>query len=106
MDVMINSGGYMVPQEDWEALCNYAASTDSRVTQLETRNSIFAYKPDVDTLVGQCHAIRKQLDLIYKALGVEPYDSYGELRPDEEILADLAVALMRINISIDDVLGE
>ena len=106
MDAIINSGAYMVSQEDWHTLYNYAASTDSRVNQLETRSSIFACKPDVDTLVGQCHTIRKQLDLIYKSLGVEPYDSYGELRPDEEILADLAVALMRINISIDDIFGE
>lgn len=106
MDAMIRPEEYRVSREDWEALCSYATHTDSRVNQLETRSSIFAYKPDVDTLVGQCYEIRKQLDLIYKSLGVAPYDSYGNLRPDEEILADLAVAFMKINISIDDVLGE
>lgn len=95
-----------ISRDDWDYLWGQTSAIDSRVSWLEEYEGYTARKADIDTVVEQCYKIKKQLDLIYKSLGVEPYDSYGNLRLDEEILADLAVAFMKINISIDDILGE
>lgn len=86
-----------ISRDDWDYLWGQTSTIDSRVSYLNA---------DVDTVATQYYKLKKLLELIYESLGVAPYDSYGNLRPDEDILADLAVALMKINISIDDVLGE
>lgn len=93
-------------RDDWDYLWEHTLSTDRRVSRLEEYEDYTASKADVDAVTIQSYKLKKLLELIYESLGVAPYDSYGNLRPDEEILADLAVAFMKINISIDDILGE
>lgn len=95
-----------ISRDDWDYLCERASAIDRRVIWLEEHEACTASKADVDTVAIQHYKLKKLLELIYESLGVAPYDSYGNLRPDEDILADLAVAFMKINISIDDVLGE
>lgn len=95
-----------ISRYDWDCLCERASAIDRRVIWLEEHEDCTASKADVDTVAIQHYKLKKLLELIYESLGVAPYDSYGNLRPDEDILADLAVAFMKINISIDDVLGE
>lgn len=47
----------------------------------------------------------KLINLLYQSIGVNPYDQYGNLRPDEDILSDLVAANLKIDISIDDIIG-
>jgi hypothetical protein len=93
-------------RDDWDYLWEHTLATDRRVSRLEEYEDCTASKADVDAVTIQSYKLKKLLELICESLGVAPYDSYGNLRPDEDILADLAVAFMKINISIDDILGE
>jgi hypothetical protein len=95
-----------ISRGDWDYLWGQTSAIDRRVSWLEEYEDCTARKADIDAFAIQHYKLKKLLELIYESLGVAPYDSYGNLRPDEEILADLAVAFMKINISIDDVLGE
>lgn len=104
----VNSTSYNldISRDDLDRLYDYAINTESRVSWLEEYKDNMASKAYVDAIDIKYYKLEKLLELIYESLGVAPYDSYGNLRPDEEILADLAVALIKTNISIDDILGE
>lgn len=65
--------------------------------------SLFATASDcIDNTTSE---VEKLIKLLYQSMGVNPYDEYGNLRPDEDILSDLVAANLKINISIDDIIG-
>lgn len=105
----VNTSNFRITEEDWNYLYNNlynnATSAGNRISQLESNQDCFADKAEVYTIAAQCREIKKLLKLMYKSLGVEPYDKYGKLRPEEDILADLVVANAKINLTIDDMLG-
>lgn len=58
-----------------------------------------------DCIDNTTSEVEKLIKLLYQSIGVNPYDEYGNLRPDEDILSDLIAANLKINISIDDIIG-
>lgn len=74
------------------ALSDYADSTSSGMT-------LSGY---IDNATRE---VEKLINLLYQSIGVNPYDEYGNLRPDEDILSDLVAANLKIDISIDDIIG-
>lgn len=58
-----------------------------------------------DCLDNATREVEKLIKLLYQSIGVNPYDEYGNLRPDEDILSDLIAANLKIDISIDDIIG-
>ena len=58
-----------------------------------------------DCIDNTTSEVEKLIKLLYQSIGVNPYDEYGNLRPDEDILSDLIAANLKIDISIDDIIG-
>lgn len=58
-----------------------------------------------DYIDNTTREVEKLIKLLYQSIGVNPYDEYGNLRPDEDILSDLIAANLKIDISIDDIIG-
>lgn len=58
-----------------------------------------------DYIDNTTREVEKLINLLYQSIGVNPYDEYGNLRPDEDILSDLVAANLKIDISIDDIIG-
>lgn len=58
-----------------------------------------------DCIDNTTSEVEKLVKLLYQSIGVNPYDEYGNLRPDEDILSDLIAANLKIDISIDDIIG-
>lgn len=76
---------------------------------LKSRYTAPSYQPSFNT-VSECidnttREVEKLIKLLYQSIGVNPYDEYGNLRPDEDILSDLIAANLKIDISIDDIIG-
>jgi hypothetical protein len=82
---------------------------DAFCEMLKSRYTAPFYQSSFNT-VSECidnttREVEKLIKLLYQSIGVNPYDEYGNLRPDEDILSDLIAANLKIDISIDDIIG-
>lgn len=84
----------------------YVTQEDLRALYSEVISSATpSYITSSDYTDNTTSEVEKLIKLLYQSIGVNPYDEYGNLRPDEDILSDLITANLKIDISIDDIIG-